>query len=140
MPLFAFANAGVSLSNISLTGDAFWVFAGILLGLSLGKPLGIFALSRLSTQLRVAALPRGMRWPDVGVVGMVGGIGFTMALFIAQLAFPDGPFLETAKLGVLCGSGFAAICSLVAGYRILTPSSSADSAATEAEAEGSTTA
>jgi Na+:H+ antiporter, NhaA family len=138
MPLFAFANAGVMLGNISFSGDAFWVFVGITLGLAVGKPLGIVALSWLSVRLSVAALPNGMRWPHVGVVGIVGGIGFTMALFIAQLAFTPGPLLETAKLAILCGSGVAAILSLFAGYRSLKEEKARVSPFTEADAEAST--
>ena len=138
MPLFAFANAGVPLGEISLQGDAVWVFLGVALGLILGKPLGILALSWLAVRLGVAALPNGIQWSHVSIVGIVGGIGFTMALFIAQLAFPPGPLLETAKLAILCGSGLAGLLSLFAGYRILKVSDSSGSAATEAEAESST--
>ena len=119
MPLFAFANAGVPLGQISFDGDALWVFAGVAIGLTLGKPLGILAVSWLAVRLRLAALPNGVRWSHVSIVGMVGGIGFTMALFIAQLAFPQGQLLETAKFAVLCGSGLAAALSLLAGYRVL---------------------
>jgi Na+:H+ antiporter, NhaA family len=82
-------------------------------------------------------MPNGVQWSHISVVGMVGGIGFTMALFIAQLAFPPGSLLETSKLAVLCGSGIAAGVSLIAGYRILKPALGIG-AATEAEAEEST--
>jgi Na+:H+ antiporter, NhaA family len=68
----------------------------------------------------------------------VGGIGFTMALFIAQLAFPPGALLETAKLAILCGSGLAGILSLLAGYQILKADHDPGAAMTEAEAEAST--
>jgi NhaA family Na+:H+ antiporter len=138
MPLFAFANAGVPLGDISLKGDALWVFLGITIGLVIGKPVGILALSRLATRSGAAALPRGVQWSHVSVVGIVGGIGFTMAIFIAQLAFPAGPLLETAKLAILCGSGLAAILSLFAGYRFLNPGPRQDTAQTETEAEAST--
>ena len=107
-------------------------------GLLVGKPIGILTVSWLATWSRAAALPSGVRWSHVSVVGMVGGIGFTMALFIAQLAFPSGPFLEITKLAILCGSGLAGILSLFAGYRILEPHHDASSAITEQEAEGST--
>jgi NhaA family Na+:H+ antiporter len=103
MPLFAFANAGVSIGNIRFDGDARWVFWGVILGLVAGKPIGIIAFSWLTERLGMSALPAGVRWPQVSVVGMAGGIGFTMALFIAQLAFSSGALLETAKLGILCG-------------------------------------
>ena len=119
MPLFAFANAGVRIGQISFAGDALWIFLGVALGLTIGKPIGIVAVSWLAVRAGVAILPRGMQWRAVAVVGLVGGIGFTMALFVAQLAFPDGPFLEVAKLAILCGSGLAGIFSLLAGYRTL---------------------
>jgi Na+:H+ antiporter, NhaA family len=138
MPLFAFANAGVPLGQIGFAGDAKWVFWGVALGLTVGKPIGILTVSWLAIRSGVAALPRGVRWSHVGVVGMVGGIGFTMALFIAQLAFPPGPLLETAKFAILCGSGLAGIVSLYAGYRILKPHHGTGIAMTDAEAEGST--
>jgi NhaA family Na+:H+ antiporter len=140
MPLFAFANAGVSLGQISFEGDAMWVFLGVTLGLIVGKPLGILGLSWLAVQSRLAALPKAVRWSQVSVVGMVAGIGFTMALFVAQLAFPPGPLLETAKLAILFGSGIAGALSLVLGYRILTTEHESGSAATDAEAEASTSA
>jgi NhaA family Na+:H+ antiporter len=138
MPLFAFANAGVPLGQISFGEDAKWVFWGVTLGLTIGKPVGILAVSWLAGRTGVAALPRGIRWSQISVVGMVGGIGFTMALFIAQLAFPPGPLLETAKFAILCGSGLAGNLSLFAGYRILKPEHGTGTAATEAETEGST--
>jgi NhaA family Na+:H+ antiporter len=138
MPLFAFANAGVPLGEISMKGDALWVFLGITIGLTVGKPAGILALSWLATRSGAAALPGGVKLSHVSVVGIVGGIGFTMAIFIAQLAFQVGPLLETAKLAILCGSGLAAILSLLAGYRFLGTDQRQGTAATEAEAEAST--
>jgi NhaA family Na+:H+ antiporter len=138
MPLFAFANAGVPIGQVSLTGDAFWVFLGVTVGLVAGKPIGILALSWLAQRSGAAALPTGVGWTHVSVVGIVGGIGFTMALFIAQLAFPEGALLETAKLAILSGSGIAAALSLLAGYRLLAANHASGIAATEAEAETST--
>jgi NhaA family Na+:H+ antiporter len=138
MPLFAFANAGVPLGQISFDGDAKWVFWGVTLGLTIGKPLGIVTVSWLAARSGVAALPTGVRWSHVTVVGLAGGIGFTMALFIAQLAFATGPVLETAKFAILCGSGLAGILSLFAGYGILKPHHGLGIAKTEGEAEAST--
>jgi NhaA family Na+:H+ antiporter len=86
----------------------------------------------------MAVLPRSVRWPHIGVVGIVGGIGFTMSLFIANLAFPPGPLLETSKLAILCGSALAGVLSLLVGARIL-KSNAAGDAITAAEAEASTT-
>lgn len=136
MPLFAFANAGVPIGQVSFAGDALWVFIGVVCGLALGKPIGILALSWLAARLNLATLPRGVKWPHVGVVGMVGGIGFTMALFIAELAFPPGELLDTAKLAILCGSALAAGFALVAGRWTL--SVGAGAARTDVEAECST--
>jgi NhaA family Na+:H+ antiporter len=138
MPLFAFANAGVSVGKVSFDGDALWVFLGVTIGLAVGKPLGILAVSRLAVRAGAAALPRGVQWSHVSVVGIAGGIGFTMALFIAQLAFPAGPLLETAKLAVLCGSGLAGVLCVFAGLRFL-KTGPLDFAPTEADAEASTT-
>jgi NhaA family Na+:H+ antiporter len=140
MPLFAFANAGVPVGQISFEGDGWRVFLGVALGLLIGKPAGIVALSWLAVRWKAAGLPTAVHWPQITVVGMVAGIGFTMALFIAQLAFPPGPLLETAKLAVLCGSGLAGVLSLIAGYRILTTQTAAGAAPTDADAEASTSA
>jgi NhaA family Na+:H+ antiporter len=118
MPLFAFANAGVPFGEVSLEGDARWVFLGVGIGLLAGKPFGIFSASWLAVRFGVAALPRGVRWPHIAVLGMVGGIGFTMALFIAQLAFPAGPLLEIAKVAILSASALAGVLSIVAGHLI----------------------
>jgi Na+:H+ antiporter, NhaA family len=135
MPLFAFANAGVSIGQISFVGDAKRVFWGVMLGLTIGKPLGILALSWLATRSCVAVFPSGVLWSHIGVVGMVGGIGFTMALFIAQLAFSGGPLLETGKFAILCGSGLAGIISLFIGYRILKPHHDTGIAKTESDVQ-----
>ncbi len=110
MPGFALANAGVSLGGADLHGDAFWLFAGIVIGLVVGKPLGIAGAAALSSRIGITA-----RAPGITLVGLVGGIGFTMSLFIAQLAFAESPMLETAKLAVLVGSAAATIVALVYG-------------------------
>ncbi len=119
MPLFALANAGVELGSASFTGDGFAVFAGVALGLLVGKAFGILAFSWLAVRLGLAALPTGVRWPGVAIVGLVGGIGFTMALFVAQLAFTDPGTLAAVKLGVLLASGSAALLGLCAGRALL---------------------
>jgi NhaA family Na+:H+ antiporter len=140
MPLFALANAGVPLGSASFAGDGLAVFAGVGLGLVLGKVLGIFVFSWLAVRLGLAALPTGVGWLGVGIVGLVGGIGFTMALFVASLALPPGAMLETAKLAILCGSFAAVIVALVVG-RVALPARVASGAARDAhEAERSTVA
>lgn len=139
MPLFALANAGVTLGSAELAGDGMRVFLGVVLGLIFGKLLGIFSFSWLAVRFGLAALPTGVNWKGVAVVALVGGIGFTMSLFIAGLALPAGPMLETAKLAILCGSFVAAIVALTAGFLVLRPGLAPGAAATEAEAERSTT-
>jgi NhaA family Na+:H+ antiporter len=104
VPVFALANAGVVIDGRSLehatTGAITW---GIVLGLVVGKPLGIVAASAIGTRMRIARLPDGVRRVHVLGAGMLAGIGFTVSLFIAELAF-DGPQLDEAKLGILVAS------------------------------------
>jgi NhaA family Na+:H+ antiporter len=138
MPLFALANAGVFLGDASFSGEALLVFAGVGLGLVVGKPLGILTFAWVATRVGIAALPGGVTWPLVGVVGVVAGIGFTMSIFIAGLAFPTGTSLETSKVGILIGSGVAAVLAYGLGRLLLPANSPATAAATAAEAEAST--
>lgn len=115
MPLFALANAGVSLGGAELSGDATYVFLGVALGLALGKPIGIAGASLLASKAGVATRSATLTLKGLSLVGIVGGIGFTMSLFIAQLAFPSGPLLETAKLAILVGSGAAMLFGFAFG-------------------------
>ena len=116
MPLFALANAGVSLDGLDPGKAGFATLStGVLLGLVVGKPLGIVLVSFAMVKLRLCALPRGASWLGVLVVGCVGGIGFTMAIFIAGLAFSDASHLATAKLAILFSSAIAAAVGLVVG-------------------------
>lgn len=108
MPLFALANAGVALGGVHLSGSARFVMLGVMLALVLGKPLGIVAVSWIVVRLGWCRLPPGMSWGGLCLVGLLAGIGFTMAIFIAMLAFADANLIEAAKLGVL-------LASLVAG-------------------------
>jgi NhaA family Na+:H+ antiporter len=113
MPLFALANAGVDLHG--LHGGAS-IVAGIVTGLVIGKPLGVVAASAIAVKLGLAALPRGATWRGVALVGAVAGIGFTMALFTAELAFADRPELHAvARVALLAGSGIALVITLVYG-------------------------
>jgi NhaA family Na+:H+ antiporter len=132
MPVFAFANAGVGLGGADLAGDGWFLFLGILLGLAVGKPLGVFVACRLAIGARLSVRPRHVSDRGLGVVGLVSGIGFTMSLFIAQLAFPSGPLLQTAKLAVLAGSGAAMLVASVYGVVALAASPESGS---EREAE-----
>jgi NhaA family Na+:H+ antiporter len=138
MPLFALANAGVTLSAASLSPTQRPVVVGITLALCVGKPVGISLASLVAVRLGLAALPRGMRWSHVMLVALLGGIGFTMSLFIATLAFGAGPSLDAAKTAVLVASTTTGVIALGVG-RVCWPATVApDAAQTEAEAEQST--
>jgi NhaA family Na+:H+ antiporter len=125
MPLFALANAGVRVGNANFDGDGSYAFWGVFVGLSVGKPLGVLAVSWSSVKLGIAALPRGVTFAHVALVGVLAGIGFTMALFIAQLAFePGADALETSKLGILAASGLTAVLGYSLGRVVLPRSAS----------------
>jgi NhaA family Na+:H+ antiporter len=115
VPLFAFANAGVSLQGLSLARVLDAVPLGIALGLFIGKPVGIFCATWAAVRAGLAPQPQGARWVQVLGVGMLGGIGFTMSLFIGMLAFSDSTHATQLRLGVLFGS----LLSAMAGYAVL---------------------
>lgn len=116
MPIFALANAGVSMDGIDLSSSGpQWVMAGVALALVLGKPLGIFGVSWLMVRLGWCQLPPGVSWGSVLLVGLLAGVGFTMSIFIAMLAFDSEALLGAAKLGVLAGSLVAALLGLTWG-------------------------
>ncbi len=117
LPLFAFANAGVSLTGVSADGLLSAVPIGIILGLFIGKPLGITVICWLAVKLKIAALPEGTRMQDIASVGLLCGIGFTMSIFIASLAFDAAheEMVTLAKLGILVGSAISAVM----GYTLL---------------------
>lgn len=138
MPLFALANAGVSLQGVSLTRSTATVAVGAAVGLVVGKPLGVLAASAIALRLGVATLPRGLAARHLVVLGVVAGVGFTMALFIAQLAFVDPAKLSAAKLGVLAASGIAGLLGLGLGRALLRAGEHPDAAQTADDAEGST--
>jgi NhaA family Na+:H+ antiporter len=108
VPLFALANAGVRLGGASSAGIATTVLSGVAIGLVIGKPLGITLASWLAVRSRIASLPDGVSWRQLQGVSWLGGIGFTMSLFVAALAFADDALLSSAKLGVLLASAVAA--------------------------------
>ena len=114
MPVFALANAGVALGGGLGEAVASPVALGIVLGLFLGKQVGIFAFSWLAVRTGLAAMPAGVRWGQVWGVALLCGIGFTMSLFIAGLAFTDPGLLTAAKVGILAGSLVSGIAGALA--------------------------
>ena len=117
LPVFAFANAGVSFAGISTDALFGPVSIGIAAGLFLGKQLGVFGVVWLVVKLKLASLPTGSNWLSIYGVALLTGIGFTMSLFIGSLAFERGAFdqLAATRVGVLVGS----VMSATAGYLLL---------------------
>jgi len=107
MPVFALANAGVTFGGGS--GGFTSVTLAVALGLMLGKPLGITLVAWLGTKAGWAELPPGISWKNIFGVALLGGIGFTMAIFVATLAFADEALLNQAKLGIFLGSILAGL-------------------------------
>ena len=116
LPLFAFVNAGVDVSNISMEQMAGPVPLGIMAGLFIGKQIGVFGFSFIAIKLKLASLPSESNWLQLYGVSVLTGIGFTMSLFIASLAFGNVPlFNDTDKLAILVGS----FASGILGYFLL---------------------
>ena len=116
MPLFAFANAGVSLEGLSFASLLDKVPLGIVLGLFLGKQLGVFIFSYVSIKLRIAQMPNNTSWYNFYGVGVLTGIGFTMSLFVGNLAFVENmQYMDGVKIGVLTGS----LLSTLFGYFLI---------------------
>ncbi len=138
MPIFALANAGVAVDGLAFDGTTTKLVLAVGVGLVLGKPLGVLLACQLTLRLKVASLPQGITLRHLVVLGTVAGIGFTMALFVAQLAFTDLHLLGAAKLGVLVASGIAAVIGLGIGWLLLKPAQPIDIAMTADDAEDST--
>ena len=116
MPLFALANAGVSLDGINLESLLSPVPLGIVLGLFVGKQIGVFLFSIISIKLKIAQMPNNANWMSFYGVGILAGIGFTMSLFIGNLAFVENiEYIDGVKIGVLAGS----LLSTLIGYGLL---------------------
>lgn len=109
LPLFAFANAGIELSASGLADAASSPLAiGIFLGLVVGKPVGVYLAARAAAALNLGDLPDGVTWPQILGAGALAGVGFTVSLFVTNLAFDDPDITDTAKIGVLIASAAAA--------------------------------
>ena len=117
LPIFAFANAGVSLAGMTVDSFTHPVPMGIAVGLLLGKTVGVFGLTWLAVKLRLAALPEGAGWGQILGVAILCGIGFTMSLFVGSLAFAPGSsdYAGMDRMGILTGSFFAAVI----GYAVI---------------------
>ncbi|EKT4505599.1 TPA: Na+/H+ antiporter NhaA [Pseudomonas putida] len=111
LPIFAFANAGVSLAGMTVDSFTHPVPMGITVGLLLGKTVGVFGLTWVAVKLRLAALPAGAGWGQILGVAILCGIGFTMSLFVGSLAFAPGSseYAGMDRMGILTGSFFAAV-------------------------------
>jgi NhaA family Na+:H+ antiporter len=116
IPLFALANAGVTFAGMDIIGAITSpVSLGIIVGLFIGKQVGIFGFSWIAVKLKLGSLPEGVNWKKIYAAGILAGIGFTMSLFIAGLAFTKESLIELSKIGVLSGS----LISGIVGYLLL---------------------
>jgi len=122
VPIFALANAGVVISaeSFGAPGPAA-VTGGMMLGLVVAKTLGIAGAAWLAARLGIARLPEGANWKMMVAIATVAGIGFTVSLFVAELAFEEGALQDAAKLGVLAASAIAAIVGGTALRRACRP-------------------
>lgn len=123
LPVFALFNAGLALGGASPLNP---VTAGAFLGLVLGKPVGVLLASWLAVRAGLASLPTGASWAQMAGVACLAGVGFTMSLFIAALAFPDVGRLDAAKLGVLSASLVSGALGLSVLWRVSPPAGAAD--------------
>jgi NhaA family Na+:H+ antiporter len=115
LPIFAFANAGVPLTSGLAEALASPVAWGVAIGLLIGKPVGIALFAWLAVASGLAHLPRAIAWRHIGGVACLGGVGFTISLFITELAFGEGQIAHAARVGIFIGSLLAGL----AGYLVL---------------------
>ena len=113
MPLFALANAGVALNFDAFSAGIPAASLGIFFGLVLGKPLGIFLFSFLSIKTKIAEKPIGVKWIQFAAITVLGGIGFTMSIFVNGLAFTDPELVAVGKISILLTSTVAAILGMI---------------------------
>ena len=115
VPLFAFANGGLSFAGMTLGALATPLTLGVALGLLVGKFVGVMGACWIMVRAGLAALPQGADWRHMAGLALLAGIGFTMSLFIGGLSFGEGPQMDAVRLGVLVASGTAAL----AGFALL---------------------
>lgn len=116
LPIFALSNAGVKIDSSLLSGNYSPMAMGIFFGLVIGKPLGIFGMAFLAHKLKIADLPSGVNWSQILSIGIIGGIGFTMSIFIDNLAFYDQKLIDIGKTAILFASFSAATIGITALY------------------------
>lgn len=112
MPLFAFSNAGV-LIDFSSVSQHIMIVLGVVLGLVIGKPIGILGFTYLATKLNIIKKPDNLSWNEIMAVGFLGGIGFTMSIFITHLAFIDESIIDAVKIGIFIASFIAAVIGVL---------------------------
>lgn len=112
MPLFAFSNAGVAI-DFSSVSTHLMVVLGVVFGLIVGKPVGILGFTYLASKFGIVKKPDNISWVEIGAVGFLGGIGFTMSIFITHLAFVDDSLIDAVKLGVFIASFIAAVIGVI---------------------------
>jgi NhaA family Na+:H+ antiporter len=112
MPLFAFSNAGVML-NFGAVSEHLMIVLGVVFGLILGKPIGILGFTYLAAKFNIITKPDDLGWDEIIAVGFLGGIGFTMSIFITQLAFLDETMIDAVKLGIFIASFIAGVIGVI---------------------------
>lgn len=135
MPLFALANAGVTFGGLDWPEGSARVSWSVGLGLVAGKPIGMLLFAFLAVKLNMCSMPKGVSFREFSVMGLVAGIGFTMSMFIAELAFGDTGYIGPAKIGILLSSVAAAVATLLWGIFVLPKHVSPEASPTATEAE-----
>lgn len=135
MPLFALANAGVVFRGLEWPEGAGLVGWGVGIALAAGKPIGMLGFAFVAVKLKLCPLPRGVGFRELTVMALVAGIGFTMSMFIAELAFAGTTYVDVAKIGILVSSVGAALAALAWGRFMLPPYVSPDASPTAEQAE-----
>ena len=113
LPVFALSNAGVRIDGQVIDMLLHPISLGIIAGLVLGKFLGISLLSKLAVKFKIAELPQGVTWRHIYGAAFLAGIGFTMSMFISDLAFKDDGFKQIAKVGIMAASGISAVIGML---------------------------
>ncbi|MBD1423202.1 Na+/H+ antiporter NhaA [Sphingobacterium chuzhouense] len=122
VPLFALANTAIRFEEGMLEGLVSPLGVGIIVGLMLGKPVGVYLMTKLAILLRIGSMPQGASWVQIIGVGLLAGIGFTMSIFIALLSFSDNLLIAEAKFSILVASLLSGVTGYILLNRVATPS------------------